>query len=251
MLVLDAGTGARGLGDYLITSKAHSLKDVHVLLSHFHTDHICGLPFFAPLYQAKVNLHLYGPKGFRRQPSAILASFFAEEFFPIAVTKLPAQLDFHPLGNETFEINPFQITSFYVNHPGSALGYVIQSKQCRIAYLSDHEPMKQYQHIKQSTLLHYEKLLLEHLGGVDLLIHDAHFTDAEYPNYRGWGHSPWSEAVALAVSCRVKHLVLFHHAPTHSDAMLKKNLRQLQAQLKKKKSPLKVSLAREGTTITL
>lgn len=251
MIVLDAGTGLRPLGVRLGRTPGSPFKNLHLLLSHFHIDHMAGLPFFSPLYQKGVTLNLYGPAGYRRPFEKILSSFFSEEFFPVPIRKIPATLRFHPLGNEFLKIGPFKIHSFYVNHPGHTLGYRIQASKRSLAYVTDHEPITEFQHIEKTTRKRYQTRLLRALRGVDLLIHDAHFTNEEYERYRGWGHSPLGYPVRLAEEAQVKHLVLFHHSPEHRDGMLSGILKDLEHKLRRKKSRLRISLAQEGRTITL
>lgn len=245
-LILDAGTGIRLLGNTLSQPEGAKALTLHLLLSHFHTDHICGLPFFHPLYEKNTTLHIYGPRENHRQPGAVLNAFFAEEFFPVPISRMPARLQFHALANDRVKIGPFQITTFVVNHPGTALGYRIESAGKKLVYLSDHEPMEKYCHLKHTTRLHYEQSLLQALQGADLLIHDAHFTDSRYPRFRGWGHSPWSYPVALAAAAGIKKLVLFHYAPEYDDSQLKRSFAQLKQQMRREKSPVQVLMAREG-----
>ena len=243
-LILDAGTGIRVWGQQLTRRGRH--REYHLLLSHFHTDHLAGLPFFRPLFERNTRLHLYGPKG--RQPlKRVIADFLAEDFFPVPVSRIPAMLCFHHLSHRSFNIPPFKVTPFRSNHPGKALGYLIQTPKTRLAYLCDHEPIRSFSHIKGVPPSQYEKDLGEKLSDIDLLIHDSHFTDQEYPRYRGWGHSPWSYPLRLAKKYRIKQLVLFHHAPEHNDQRLKNLFEKLNRQGIKGS----IHLAREGEVITL
>lgn len=250
MLILDAGTGLRPFGIRLARTPGNPYKNIHLFLSHFHIDHLFGLPYFAPLFQKGVTVNLYGPAGFSRSFEDILTSFFSEEFFPVPIKTMPARLFFHSLGNQTLKIDPFRITSFFINHPGRTIGYRIDAGHKSLAYVTDHEPITEFQHLATDKT-QYEKTLLKRIAGADLMIHDAQFTNEEYVRHRGWGHSPWGYATRLAEDAGVRHLVLFHHAPEHKDGLLTGELQDLRRQLRRKGSLLQVSVARESETITL
>ncbi len=247
-IILDAGTGLRPLGELLI--KKPNTTPFSLFISHCHLDHIIGLPFFRPLHHHNQSIHLYGPQGQHRNFSEIIASLFEEEFFPVPFSKIPALLTFRELKEETISLPPFEINSFFINHPGSTLGYVIRVGKKRFAYLCDHEPISGHSHLSPEKFPDYEKNLLEHLKDVDLLIHDAFFSHNLYGSFRGWGHSPWSYSVELASQANIKKVFFFHYAPEVTDSQLQKRFKVFQKDLKNKKTP-KVSLAREGQIISL
>lgn len=249
-LILDAGTGLKSLGLEL-ESRRQSKKTYLIFLSHFHLDHVCGLPFFRPLYQRGNQIKLYGPKGYRRSAKQIIASLFAEELFPVRLNKVDATLRFQSLGEATTKADPFRVESFYVNHPGRTLGYIITAQKKRIAYLSDHEPIRHYRHLKSRTVQSYETKLWRRLQGIDLLIHDAQFTEKQYPRYKGWGHSPWTYPLELAAACNIPQLVLYHHAPDNDDRLLKNGLRRLKRAQRKEGRHTELIMAREGESLWL
>lgn len=250
MIILDAGTGLRSLGQRLARTPGPPLKEINLFLSHFHIDHLAGLPFFSPLYQPDVTLNLYGPSGYRRPFEKILSSYFSQEFFPVPIRKIPAKLRYYSLGDEVLKLSPFKIQSFFINHPGRTIAYRVHAGNHSVAYLTDHEPIHEFRHIETKDT-DYENTILRKIQGVQILIHDAQFTNEEYVQYRGWGHSPWGYAVRLAEKARARHLVLYHHAPEHKDGFLAGELRDLQKYLNRQKSRLVVSLARERETIRL
>jgi len=246
-LILDAGTGLRPLGTSLMRGRQLK-RSYHLLLSHFHLDHLSGLPFFQPLYQKGVSLHIYGPKGNHRSLRQIIATLFNEEYFPLPLKAVPAHLRLHSLREQNKRISGFSVTSFYLNHPGSTLGYIIESNNKRLAYITDHEPIRQYRHCTRESVARYEKRLQSYLSGVDLMIHDAQYLNRQYPHYRGWGHSPWSYAIQLAKSAGVSDVVLYHHDPANDDQTLKHAWARLKAQ---KNRGVKIHLARERQVIRL
>jgi len=247
-LILDAGTGLRPLG-HKFAHRKKMPRHLHLLLSHYHLDHLVGLPFFRPLYQKGVELHLYGPKGYRQSVRQIIATLFKKEYFPVPLAQLPAKLRLHSLGETSTKIKPFSVQSFFINHPGRTLGYVIQSKGHRVAYITDHEPIRMAKHLRGQSPAAYEQRLLQHLEGVDLLIHDAQYTDRQYLQFKGWGHSPWSYGVSLAERAGIPHVILFHHDPENDDRILKREFRRFKRG-RRRKNP-KLELAREGKVIQL
>ncbi len=241
-LIFDAGTGLRELGHKIHVRPG---TELHIFLSHCHLDHMSGLPFFHPLHKRGVTVHLYGPHGKQRPLRQIIQSLFSEEFYPIPFNKLAATLRFHSLQKSQRKIGPFTITSHPLNHPGSTLGYVIATSNKRVGYVTDHEPIEGFRHVKGISSRQYETNLHQWLTGLDVLIHDAQYLDRQYGQYRGWGHSPWHYVISLAEQIVAKQLILFHHSPDNSDALLEKELIRVQKRLAKQKHRLRISLAKE------
>lgn len=247
-LILDGGTGLRALGDTLIKSEQ---PEYHILISHFHFDHICGLPFFTPLYQSQAKIHFYGPKGLKTTLRKTLDTIFSENYFPVPFAKLPSQLFFHTCDDSHFKIGPFAITAQRLNHPGKTLGFRISVTKKTLVYLTDNEPISGHDHIQNNIKTkNYEQKIKKLLQDADILIHDAHFLDHEYKNFCGWGHSSWNHAVQNALKHRIKTLVLFHFAPAHSDKQILSHFKSLLKKNKKNKN-LEIRLAKEASCIHL
>lgn len=213
LLVLDAGTGIRCLGQ----AASPDLKQVHILLTHLHMDHLQGLPFFAPLHRKGVEVHLWGPASTTLSLRARLLRYISPPLFPVSIRELLPDLHFHELPFGTIEMGEFRVTAQLIIHPNPTVGYRIQGHRTALAYLPDHEPAlgaRKFPYIAEWTSGY---ALAE---GVDLLIHDSQYTDAEYQERVGFGHSSVSQALQFAVLAEVKHFVPFHHDPSHSDATL-------------------------------
>ena len=247
-LILDAGTGIAKLGERLIADRSQTF---HIFLSHFHFDHICGLPFFPPIYNHKSKICFYGPSGHHNSLKSTLKFLFTGDYFPVPFEKLPAQLTFRTLGEEKFRIGPFHLTSLRLNHPGHTMGLRVKAGGTTLVYLTDNEPLQGFRHLNNKMAAAYDKKLQSFIRGADMVIHDAHFLGPDYDKHRGWGHCAWEHAITLAQECDVKQLILFHFGPQYKDSLLLKQWRFLSKNLSVEKSPLKVELAREGESITI
>jgi phosphoribosyl 1,2-cyclic phosphodiesterase len=217
-LVLDAGTGVRRLGDVLGTEAGR----VDVLLTHLHMDHIQGLGFFAPLYQAGREVHIWGPSSTTMGIKERLARYLSPPLFPLRLRELPCDLHCHDVPFEAFEIGEFRITAKLVCHPGPTVGYRIEDGGASLAYLPDHEPALGWPSFPGPREWTSGFDVAE---GADLMIHDTQYTAEEYGERIGWGHSSLEQTVAFANLAGVSRFVTFHHDPKHSDAQLDDALR--------------------------
>lgn len=212
-IVLDAGTGIRNLGQSL----PPALNRVHILLTHLHMDHIQGLPFFAPLRRSGVEIHIWGPASTTLALDARLQKYLSPPLFPVSVRELTANLHFHELPDAVMEIGEFKVNAQLIIHPNPTIGYRVQYKNAAVTYLPDHEPAlagRTFPHDKSWTSGYR---LAE---GADLLIHDTQYTEDEYRNRIGFGHSSIHHAFQFAELTLVKHFAPFHHDPTHNDETL-------------------------------
>ncbi|MFN8599312.1 MAG: MBL fold metallo-hydrolase [Candidatus Binatia bacterium] len=208
VLVIDAGTGIRTLGRTLA-----GVRRVDVLLSHLHMDHIQGLGFFAPLHDRHVETHIWGPARDVDDLGARLRRYLSPPLFPVRLRDLP-RLVLHALPAGEFEVGEFRVTAQPVCHPGFTVGLRVASRRATIAYLSDHEPalgVGAFPLGAEWTSGH------DVAHGVDLLLHDAQYSIAEYADHVGWGHSALDHTLGFARLAAVKHLVTFHHDPWHGD----------------------------------
>jgi phosphoribosyl 1,2-cyclic phosphodiesterase len=209
VLVLDAGTGIRPLG----RSLGPEVRRIDVLLSHLHMDHIQGLGFFAPLFDADVETHLWGPASTTLHLRQRLTRYLSPPLFPVHLRDLPRCV-LHDIPAGEFDAGEFSIVADRVCHPGFTVGYRIAGGDATLAYLSDHEPAlgaPQFP-VAADWTSGYD---LAH--DVDLLVHDAQYSLEEYPDHVGWGHSAIDHALAFAELSGAKQLVTFHHDPAHDD----------------------------------
>jgi phosphoribosyl 1,2-cyclic phosphodiesterase len=230
-LVLDGGTGLINLGQALQNEFPRRPLSLHLLLSHFHWDHIQGIPFFEPLSNRKNEVHFYGQAAESKSLRSILEAQQMAPFSPIPMQGLAATKVFHDLSEPEFYIDDCHIRTQKLHHPGGALGYRVSCGKAVVAYLTDTEHSGD---VLDPNVLNFVK-------GVDILVMDANYTPEEYDQgKKGWGHSTWQDAVRYARTGKVKQLILFHHDRHHEDDFLDQILVEAQAQFSN------TSLAREG-----
>jgi phosphoribosyl 1,2-cyclic phosphodiesterase len=209
-LVLDAGSGIVHAG------ATRSPGPTHILLSHLHMDHIQGLGFFRPLFDPHVEVHIWGPVSSVRSLTDRLARYLSPPLFPVRLRDLPSVV-VHDLEPGTTGIGGFTVTADFIIHPGQTYGYRIEQDGRILTYMPDHEPALGTGRIPSDPAWcsGYD---LAH--GANLLIHDAQYTDDEYPARVGWGHSTLNQVVAFAELTQVERLVTFHHEPDHPDEVI-------------------------------
>lgn len=242
VLVLDAGTGIRDLGDDLVK---RGTRRIHLLLTHLHLDHVEGLRFFAPIFDAKVTVDVWGPPSTMLSLEDSIARTFSPPLFPIDLATVPAQVAFHDAPRQPWNVESALVTAALVVHPGPTLGYRIEADGSTIAYLPDHEPALTGIEERSSDWISGAAIA----EGVDVLLHDAQYFQDEYEERIGWGHSSVSDTIAYAKALRVGRLVLFHHEPHHSDDVL--SGLEDQAQQLVSRDGGRPTLAREGMVVEL
>jgi CheY-like chemotaxis protein/phosphoribosyl 1,2-cyclic phosphodiesterase len=257
LIVLDCGSGAHGLGQALLAEASGPLHG-HLFISHTHWDHIQGFPFFAPLFVPGQVWDIYGPGGLGGRLEETLAGQMEYAYFPLTLGQLGATVRYHDLVEGTFTLDDVRITTRYLNHPALTLGYRLEGDGVVLVYATDHEPHARPQSSQPSEtpagvrpVHHEDRGHIAFLSGADLIIHDAQYTAAEYAQKSGWGHSPVTYVVDVALAASAKRLVLFHHDPAREDAELDRVLEMCRERAAATQSPLDIVAAAEGQLIAL
>jgi phosphoribosyl 1,2-cyclic phosphodiesterase len=214
LIVIDAGTGVRGLG---LSLDGNRPKRIDLLLTHLHLDHIEGLGFFGPVWDKECELHIWGPPSPGHSLRDRVAAYFSPPLFPIHLDQIPAQVSFHDVPEEEWELGAVRLKAQPVNHPGPTVGYRLEENGKVLTYISDHEPALgvDLATVPPDWISGYA--LAER---ADVLFHDAQYTEEEYANRTGWGQSSIAHTVTFALIAKVRRLLMFHHDPLHSDAQL-------------------------------
>ncbi len=238
--ILDCGTGLRMLGSRWGSPSALLTAETHIFVTHYHWDHIQGLPFFSPLYVEKNQFQFYSFRSKflgRDSLKQVFETQMAQPYFPVDFSAMSARRKFREVeGGETFTVGKNKIITKWLNHPQGCLGYRIETPAGTVAYATDNEPGDPK----------LDKSLRELAAGADIFINDAQYTPGQLAGPRkGWGHSSWREGVAVAREAAAKTLVLFHHDPDSTDRMVDDLLGQARNEFDS------VFAASEGMVITL
>ncbi len=224
LVVFDAGTGIKALSDSLGAAKRSRLEG-QFLISHPHWDHIQALPFFAPFYQQGNQFEICGASHGHTTMRDLIAAQMDGVYFPITIREFAASITYRDLGQGEFEIGGLAVKTMLLTHPGNCLGYRLQHGGRAICYVTDNEL---YWPDSPFYSEEYVERLADFARAADVLITDCAYTDEEYLQRIGYGHSSVSRVADLAARARVKELYLFHHDPNHTDAVVDAKLARVQ-----------------------
>jgi phosphoribosyl 1,2-cyclic phosphodiesterase len=235
IIIFDAGTGLRSLGDAMISE---GNVEADIFFSHAHMDHVGGLPFFRPAFDPRNTLRIWsGPLENVSSIKEVFRNLMSPPLFPVPIEIFNAKIHYNVLkiGQSIKLSDEIDVLTTTLNHPQGAVGYRINFNGKSICYISDteHAVGKIDENIKNL------------IQNSDVVIYDSTYTDEEYPNHIGWGHSTWTEGVKLCDAASVGKLIIFHHDPSHDDSDMD------QIALVAEKHRPGTLVAKEGMTITL
>ena len=214
--IFDCGTGFRVLGQALRHEFNGTAVSAHVFVSHFHWDHIQGIPFFGPLYDNRENRFHFHSSSRTRSLKRVLEEQMAAPYFPVGLTEMQARQNFYDLEEGRIQLGDVTLQTLWLNHPQGCLGFRMETKEGVFVYATDNEPGDAL----------FDKNVRKLAAGADVLIYDAQYLPQEYERKRGWGHSHWREAINVVTESGAKDLVLFHHDPDHDDACIDKVVKE-------------------------
>ena len=261
LVVLDAGSGLRELGDHLMGEFPGKSLNATLLLTHAHWDHIQGFPFFIPAYLPHNRVRIRGFEGARQGLEKTFFLQMESPFFPVGLKQMPGNITFDEQEGLDFEIGPIKCRATFTNHPGVTMAYRMEANGKSVVYAPDHESFtrmrlhsnnapKEDERVAQFAAAE-EARLEEFIRDADLLMMDSQYTESEYSGKVGWGHSCFEDTIQLALDSGVKRLYLFHHDPRRSDEDLSRIVGEAREMVSAAGSPLIVEAAREGTKVLL
>ncbi len=250
VLIFDAGSGIRDLGQQLAKSGA---RKIHLFITHTHWDHIQGFPFFVPAYIPGFEITVYGARGFGKDLKSVFSGQLDRDYFPVQIEDMKAKLNFVQIGQEPIVIDGIKITWEFSNHPGATVGYKIDLGEVKVAWVPDNEFLKGYTGppddiTRENELVAPHLKMVEFLSDIDLLFHEAQFTNEEYPKRIGWGHSGLSNAALLVCLAKAPRWIITHHDPLHDDHFLEGKLNLTRQLLERLGHPIPVSHGYDGMT---
>ena len=262
IIILDAGSGLRGLGKAIMREANGQPMNISMLVTHTHWDHIQGFPFFIPAYNPKMNVRILGYEGAVHGLRGALFEQMQSAFFPVGLNQMASHVIFEELEDMQFDLGAAKVRTIFANHPGICLAYRLSTAKGDIVYMPDHEVYERHERERQKVAnensepgIDYarsqDEKVIDFLRDADVVISDSQYDRMEYPTRLGWGHTCADDTVDLALRAGVKQLFLFHHDPDHDDAKIEAMVAEGQARVAKEGSSLVVNAAREGSEFVL
>jgi len=261
IIVLDAGSGVRQLGQSLMREFSDKKLKVTMLITHTHWDHIQGFPFFVPAYNPKAKVRILGSGAVYSLRNA-LGEQMQDAFFPVTLDDLARQVTFEEMGDAEFQVDGVKVRSIHANHPAMCRGYRLCTPQGDVVYMPDHEAYERLEielqkrsGQKSQRLIDYarswDERVVEFMRDAELVITDTQYDATEYPNRLNWGHTCVDEAIDIAMRANVRQFFLFHHDPDHNDEKMFDMIANAEARVAAAGSSMLVRAAREGEEFVL
>ena len=242
IIIIDAGSGIRKLGNQLLTEKRYRY---HMIFTHAHWDHILGFPFFKPIYMKKTSIQMYGCPFTQESIRNMISRVMTSPNFPVDFENIQAKISYREACRSQFSIKAMTIVPIYASHPNSGIGYKFLEDGKSFVFLTDNELA--FQHPGGLAFADYVQFARE----ADLLLHDAEFSPEEYKTRRTWGHSTYPDALRLALEARVKKFGLFHHNQDRPDSAVDEIVEECRRIIGDHHSPLECFAAYAGLEMQL
>jgi ribonuclease BN (tRNA processing enzyme) len=232
LLIVDAGTGIRLLGERLMSGSGRATVELHILLTHFHLDHIIGLPFFAPLYSARAAITFHSPLP-PKETEKYLSGLQMGLYFPVALRETASRKKFVRADEAGFRVGRFRVSYCPLNHPQGSVAYRVEERGRSVVFATDTEPPENG----------FDERLAGFIRQADYFVCDATFTPQECRVRQGWGHSSWLDGTRLARAGGVRNLILSHFNPDHADDVVTRMVESARKEFRR------TFAAREGWTV--
>jgi ribonuclease BN (tRNA processing enzyme) len=242
IIVIDAGSGIRRLGNMLIQENRDHFS---MVFTHAHWDHILGFPFFKPAYRKGTSIQMFGCPAAQESIQAMISRTMQAPYFPVNFHDLQADISYHDACESSFPINSVTVSPIPLSHPNQGFGYKFEENGKSFVFLTDNELT--FQHPGGLTFPEYEAFC----RGTELLIHDSEFTAEEYRSTRTWGHTVYTDALQLALEAGVKTFGLFHHNQERSDSALEGLVQDCRRIIGERKESLECLALSQETEIQL
>lgn len=242
IIIIDAGSGIRRLGNRLLNENRHKYT---IIFTHSHWDHLMGFPFFEPIYIKKTYIDIFACPFVQKSVKNMISQTMTPPNFPVGFEDIKAEISYHGTCEDHFSINSMIVTPILLSHPNHGIGYkFVEDDKCFV-FLTDNE--LSFQHPGGLDYQDY----LDFSSNADLLIHDSEFTEKEYKRTKGWGHSVYKDALKLALEAGVKRFGLSHHNQERTDTELEEIVQDCRHIIKRKKARLECFALSQEMEITL
>jgi len=241
LLIIDAGTGIRKLGEDLIKRE---VRDMDIFITHSHWDHIQGFPFFAPIYRANTNINILGCTNSYQHFKDIFANQMSIEYFPVRFSDLKSNINFSDLSESEYKLNGYSLKTLQTNHPTFTFALKVEKNGKSFVFITDNELESEKASKNREDFAVFSR-------NATYLIHDSQFTEDEYIHRRGWGHSTFEQSIALARDAGAENLGFFHHDPARKDKELDELQKKLKIRCKKEKYKFDVFTVHEMQELKL
>jgi len=242
IIIVDAGSGIRRLGNKLLREKRYEYT---LLFTHSHWDHIVGFPSFRPIYYDRTRVALIGCPAAQGNIKLLLSKAMSPPLFPVSFENLRAKIDYRGECLLNFRVDSIEVFTINLSHPNLGTGYKFVEDGRTFVFLTDNE--LRYKHRGGRGFEEYAHFAM----GADLLIHDAEYTPEEYKVMRAWGHSTYVDAIDLALAAQVRRLGLFHHNQERDDAAQDTIVRKSQELIKSSTMSIKCFALTQDTELML
>jgi phosphoribosyl 1,2-cyclic phosphodiesterase len=242
IIVVDAGSGIRRLGNRLIAEKRNNFA---LLFTHAHWDHLMGFPFFKPIYVAGTSIAVHGCPFVQISIKHMIANIMLPPYFPVNFADLKADINYHEFCDTMFTVHGVQVTPISLSHPNQGVGYKFSDNGKNLIFLTDNE----LGHRHPGGLAYEDYVAFSYQA--EVLIHDAEYLEEDYKITKAWGHSVYKHALQLAIDARVKRFGLFHHNQERSDAAVDEIVADCRRIVKEQKASLECFAVRQDMEISI